>query len=169
MIKLFDIENGKVMITPDVLLIPEFKKIVDTYEEPMAALAYIYFMLSPESPYMDVPEKDKQTVISHDVGGDFGFDDPEIEEALKKAELLYTTPTRKFFFNAKKGLETLGDYLGSTSITEGKDGNFSSFQMSMSRVGKIIQEFKILEKEYKQETASAIRGGHEVGFDEDED
>ena len=123
-------------------------------------------MVNPESPYSDVPEKDKPQIISHDVGGDFGFEDQEIEEALKKAEFLYTTPTRKFFLNAKKGLETLGDYLGSTSITEGKDGNFSGFQMSMSRVGKIIQEFKILEKEYNAEVASSIRGGHEAGYDE---
>ena len=166
MIKLFDIENNKVAITPDVLLIPEFKKLVDDYEEPMAALAYVYFMVSPESPYADVPEKDKSQIISQDVGGDFGFEDQAIEDALKKAEFLYTTPTRRFFINAKKGLETLGDYLGTTSITEGKDGNFSGFQMSMSRVGKIIQEFKILEKEYNEEVASSIRGGHETGYDE---
>ena len=75
-------------------------------------------------------------------------------------------PGSKVIRAFQKGLETLGDYLGSTSITEGKDGNFSGFQMSMSRVGKIIQEFKILEKEYNAEVASSIRGCHEAGYDE---
>lgn len=166
MINLFDIENEKVVISPNVLLIPEFKTIVDKYEDYIPALSYIYFMSSPHSPYSDVPERDKQQIVSEDVGGDFGLEDDEIEEAIKKAEFLYTTPTRRFFINAKKGLETLGDYLGSTQISEGKDGNFSAFGMAYTRIGKTIQEFKILEKEYTEEITSNIRGGHDIGYDE---
>lgn len=166
MIKLFDIQNDRVVISPNVLLVPEFKTLINTYSDPIPALSYIYFLCDPNSPYCDVPEKDKQQIISDDVGGDFGLEDDEIEAAVKKAELLYTTPTRRFFLNAKKGLETLGEYIGSTEISEGRDGNFASYQTAMSRVGKIIQEFKILEKEYNEEVGASIRGGHELSYDE---
>lgn len=166
MITIFDMENDRVVISPHALLIPEFKAIVEKYEDPVSALSYIYFMTSPESPYSNVPEKDKQQIVSQDVGGDFEFDDKEIEEALKKADFLYTTPTRRFFVNAKKGLETLGNYLGSTPITEGKDGNFASYQMAMSRIGKITQEFQILEKAYSEEIGENLRGSQERSYDE---
>ena len=166
MITIFEIQDDKVAITPNVLLIPEFKALVDTYKEPIAALSYIYFMCHPESPYADVPENDKQEIISNDVGGDFGLEDDEIEAAIKKAEMLYVTPTRRFFLNAKRGLETMGDYIGKASITEGKDGNFSTLQMAYTRIGKMIQEFKVLEKEYKEEVGSALRGSSELSYDE---
>ena len=166
MVQIFDIQEGRVVISPNCLLIPEFRKLTELYEDPISALSYVYFMTAPDSPYADVPETDKQQIVSDDVGGDFGLEDEAIDDAIKKAQFLYTTPTRRFFLNAKKGLETLGEYLGTTSITEGKDGNFASYQMAYTRIGKIIQEFKILEKEYNEEQASENRGGHESAYDE---
>lgn len=166
MVKIFDIEDNKVIINHNCLLIPEFKALIDKYEDPTAALAYVHFMTDPTSAYADVPERDKQQIISDDVGGDFGLEDEEIENALKKAHLLYTSPTRGFFLNAKAGLEKLGRYLNETEITEGRDGNFASYQMAYTRIGKMIQEFKTLEKEYQNEQASQNRGGHESSYDE---
>lgn len=166
MVEIFDMQDDRVIINPNCLLIPEFKAVVDKYKDPVAALSYVHFMTHPMSPYNDVPEEEKQQIISDDVKGEFGLEDEEIEAALKKAELLYTTPMRRFFYKSKKGLETLGDYLGDTKITEGLHGNFASFQMAYTRIGKIIQEFKQLEKMYNEEQGSQNRGGAESAYDE---
>lgn len=164
--RIFDIENDRVVITPNVLLIPEFKALVEKYEDPIPALSFVYFMTSPESPYSDVPEIDKEEVISGDVGGDFKFEDQELKDALEKSRILYATPTRTFFLNAKKGLEKLGKYLADTEITEGLHGNFSAYQMAYTRIGKVIQEFKVLEKEHNQEVSAGLRGSGEASYDE---
>lgn len=166
MVKIFDMEDNKVIINPNCLLIPEFKALVDKYKDSTAALAYVHFMLSPDSPYNDVPESDKQQIISDDVKGDFGLEDPEIEAALKKAEILYMTPTRRFLIKNKIAMEKLGDYLATTEITEGMHGNFAGYQMALTRTGKIMGEYKILEKAYNEEQASQNRGGHESSYDE---
>lgn len=164
---LFDIEDGKVVPSKEVYLIPEFKKLLDTYEDGMAALWYIYAMTSPESPYQDVPEDEKQQIVSTDSGGDFGFEDEEIEAALKKAEFLYTTPTRRFFLDAKIGLEKMGKYLRTSQIESGRDGNDTTYLSMLKSLGTITKSFKELEKEYTEEVSS-IRGGYEMGYDEDE-
>lgn len=165
--KIFDVEDGKVIVTPEIKLIPEFNALLEKYENPIAALSFVYFMTSPESPYTDVPERDKEEIISNDVGGDFSFEDEEIEAALKKAELLYTTPTRRFFFDAKIGLEKMGEFLRSQEITTGfRDGNDTTFLTMLKSLGRITKEFKELEKEYQNEAGSNLRGGHEASYDE---
>ena len=164
--EIFEIEDGKVRVNTNCLVIPELKAVVDKYDEPLSALNFIYNMTSPKSPFSNLPESEKEEVILMDFPGDYSPEDPEIRLAILKMQKLFLTPTRRFFLNAKKGLETLGEYLATASITEGKDSNFSSFNMALSRVGKTIEEFKKLEKIYEEETESAIRGGHSVGYDE---
>ena len=165
--KIFDLDNDRVVLTPSCLLIPEFKALVDKYKDPVAAMSFIYFMTSPDSAYSDVPEKDKEEIIMGDVGGDFTLDDDEITAALKKAEFLYTTPTRKFYLDAKIGLEKMGQYLRDTAIKSGyKDGNDATFLSMLKSLGTITKQFKELEKEYEQEVSATIRGGHEASYDE---
>lgn len=166
MIEIFEIEDGRVRINTNCLIIPELKAIVDKYQQPLQALNYVYNMTNPRSPFANLPEMDKETLLLQDFPGDYTPEDIEIIKAIKKLELLFLTPTRKFFLNGKKGLETLGEYLSTASITDGKDSNFASFQMALSRVGKIIEEFKKLEKIYEEETQSNIRGGHSSSYDE---
>lgn len=165
--KIFDIDNDRVVITPECLLIPEFKALVDKYEDPTAALSFVYFMTHPESAYADVPENDKEDIVSKDVGGDFQLDDDEITAALKKSELLHTTPTRRFYLDAKIGLEKMGAFMRDQQIKSGiKDGNDTFFMGILKSLGTITKQFKDLEKEYNDEVSANIRGGHEASYDE---
>lgn len=166
MIEIFEIEDGKVRINANCLIIPELKAIVDKYIKPLPALNFVYNMSNPMSPYSNLPEADREEIILSEFPGDYSPEDEEIQKAKKKLDALYLTPTRRFFLNAKKGLETLGEYLAVASITEGKDGNFSSFNMALSRVGKTIEEFKKLEKIYEEEAQASMRGGHSASYDE---
>lgn len=164
--KIFDVENNKVILTPACLLIPEFAVLVKKFENPIPALSYVEFMKNPESPYAGVPELDKSETIARDVGVDFSLDDVDIDNALEKAEELYLTPTRRFYFQAKKGLENLGEYLANTTISGGRDGNDSAVSQMLKSVGKITTEFQQLEKIYKEEVAT-LRGTQQASYDED--
>lgn len=166
MIEIFDIEDDKVKVNVNCLMIPELLAVTKKYEHPVSPLSYIYHKTSPKSAYGNIPESDKDEVLLSDFPGDYSPEDEEIVKAIEKMNFLYTTPTRKFFLNAKKGLETLGEYLSTAQISDGKDGNFAAFGMSFTRIGKIIQEFKQLEKFYEDESKTNLRGGWEKGYDE---
>lgn len=166
MIDILTIENDKIVPDLNCKSIPELQTLIDTYEDSTNALLYVYHMVAPFSSYVNIPEDDKEDILLEDFPGDYGAEDVEIQEAINKLNKLYRTPTRHFFLNAKKGLEKLGDYMADAKIESGKDGNFSAYSMTFTRIGKIIQEFKQLEKLYEEENDTGVRGGHEIGYDE---
>lgn len=165
-VEILTVKDNVLIPTVSCYGIPELKAIIDSYEDYLQVLKYLYFLHHPKSAYRNVPEEEKETIIFNDCPGNYSPEDSLIIDANEKLHFLYTTPTKRFFINAKRGLETLGDYLGTTSITDGKDGNFASLSMMYTRVGKMIDEFKKLEKSYDEETGSNIRGGAEEAYDE---
>lgn len=160
------IENGKVIPSLSCYTVPELKAIIDNYKDPIQPLCYLYYRTYPKSPYANVPDYEKDDVILGDFQGDYSPEDEFIRRALDKLNVLYITPTRRFFENAKKGLDTLGEYLATSGITDGKDGNLSTFSTTLSRIGKTMQEFKQLEKIYEEDLGSGLRGSQELSFDE---
>jgi hypothetical protein len=164
--KIFDIQNDKVVLTPNCLLIPAFKTVVEEFPDSFATvLAYVDFMTNPESPYADVPEADKEFTVYQALNCDFSLEDEVVIEALKIAEGLYITPTRRFYLDAKIGLEKMGKYLRESSISSGRDGNDSTYLSMLKSLGKITLEFGQLEKVYKEEVAT-LRGSQEASYDE---
>ena len=162
----FEIENDRVVITPNCLLIPEFKTLVEKYKNPIAALSYVQFMTHPNSPYSDYPEVEKSEIIAKDMRGDFSLDDLEMDQAVEKARELIMTPTQRFYLDAKIGLEKMGGYLRDSGISSGRDGNDTTYLSFLKSVGKITTEFKALEKAFKEET-NDLRGSQESSYDED--
>lgn len=163
----FDVENDRVVINPNVLLVPEFKVIVDKYEDPIPALTWVRNMTYPFSPYRNVPEGDKAEIIARDIPGEYDMDDPELLLARARAEELYLTPTRRFYLDSKIGLERIGEYLRETTISSGRDGNDSTFLQMLKSVGSINTQFSALEKAYQEEVAS-LRGNQESSYDEND-
>lgn len=166
MIKVFDIENDNIVISPTIFLVKEFKELYDEDKEKgLLMFKYLYLLYHYDSPYLNIPEHEKSEQICQDLKITFSLDDDLIQAAIKKAEELYMTPTRRFYVNAKEGMEKMGEYLKTASLTAGRDGNLSAVLSALKSVGAITSQFKILEKEYKEEVSS-IRGGHEPSYDE---
>lgn len=166
MIEILEIENDKVVPNLNCHLIPELKTILDTYENPIPPLCYLYYMCHPKSPYNNLKTDEKQSSILFDYPGDYSSEDDEIISAVDKLDKLYTTPTKRFYFNSKQALDNLGEYLATAEITSGMHGNLSAINVAMTRSGSVMSDFKKLEKMYDDETQSNIRGGHEKSFDE---
>jgi hypothetical protein len=165
-LEILNVENGKVVPGLSCYTIPELKEVLESYDDPIQALTYLYYMTYPKSAYANLKEDEREDVILEDYPGDYSPEDSIILSAIDKLNELYLTATRRFFKNSKKGLETLGDYMATTDITDGKEGNFSAFSMTLTRVGKTIKEFKELEKIYEEETGSSLRGGGDASYDE---
>jgi len=163
-IKIFDINEGKITINENCLLIPELKEIVDTYEDPIPPLCFIHYMTDPLGPYGNLNPMDREQTLLEDYPGDYTVDDDPLCKALDKLSKLYETPTRKLLRQAKVGLNTLGNYLERAIITDGKDSNSVSFQSALKSIGKISQEFRALEQEVEEELK--VRGSANLGYDE---
>lgn len=164
--KIFEVEEGKIKINENCLLIPELKAIVDEYEDPIPALAYVYFLTDPESPYHNLSEEEKKTSISDDVGGDFGFEDEAIENAITKLKKLYETPVQEYYEGQKNAMHMMGRFLknlSETSIEYGKDGNLSEIFRMQQNAGKVMESFLKLDKLWKEQVQQKLRGNSELG------
>lgn len=165
----FDIQNGKVVINHNCLSIPELKAIVDKYENPLPAFNFLYYKFDPKSPYANIPEDDKDDIIIIDFPGDYTLEDPEMIAAMTKLELMYITPTYRYYLDNKILLEKLGKFAREQPITSGRDGNFGGMQSQIKGVGKTTQEFKQLEKIVQQELSEGsgrTRGDKKLAYDQ---
>lgn len=166
MIQILDLENDKVVPNINCHSIPELKAVIGEYKDPIPALSYLYYKITPSSAYAHLSEDEKEDVLIQDFPGEYTLEDEVMIKAEEKLLLLTLTPTRKFYLNAKVGLEKMGDYLATESITAGLHGNANFFGQQMGKVGNTMEQFKKLEKIYEEETKSNVRGGRTLGYDE---
>ncbi len=167
--EIFDVYNNQVVINVNCLTIPEFKDIMDTYEDPIPAFSYLHFMFHPKGPYCNVPEEDKEEVLLQDFPGEYTLEDPVMLAAIDKLQKLTMSPTYRYYMDQKILLEKLGKFGRTEGITAGKDGNLSALVSSMKSTGKTISEFKMLEKIVQQELdehKARVRGDKRKAYDQ---
>lgn len=168
MIKLLDLENDRVVPNMECMTIPELKAVIREYKDPIPALCYLFYKCTPNAAYSHLSEEDKELVLLQDYAGGYSLEDPVMIKAEEKLNLLMLTPTRKYYLNAKKGLDRMGEYLATSEITSGLHGNISAFNNALSKCGQTMEQFKKLEKIYEDETKADIRGNKAIAYDENE-
>lgn len=167
--EIFDIANGKVVINPNVLLIPELKAVVEAYADPIPALAFLNYRFDPKGPYNNVPEEDKDDIIQEDHPGEYTLEDIVMIKAIEKLQFLYMTPTYRYYLDNKILLEKLGAFGRTNSISAGRDGNINAMISQIKGVGKTISEFKQLETIARQEIDEhkiRVRGDKRLAYDQ---
>lgn len=164
--RIFDIEEGKVIINENCYLIPELKALIDEYSDPIPALSYVHFLTHPDSPYHNLPDGEKEQIVSEDVGGDFGLEDEVLEIAIAKLQKLYHTPIQDYYEGQKNSMHIVGKFLknlSESSITTGKDGNLSEIVRMQKEAGKTMESFLKLEKLWREQVEQKLRGNAEQG------
>lgn len=167
--KIFDIVNKQVVINHHCLSIPELKAVHDKYENPIPAFNFLFYKFDPESPYANIEEDSKDDILIADFPGEYTLEDEEMLKAISKLELLYITPSYRYYLDSKILMEKMGAFVRTCSITTGRDGSLSSLQMMLKSVGKTIQEFKQLEKVILIELAEGkgrTRGDKKKAYDQ---
>jgi hypothetical protein len=169
MIRLFDVENDKVIATEHCYTLGFLKDIMEQYpEDYLKIYAYLFYMTCPSpelNPYFNYPEEDKEQSILRDLQATFSSEDELITLALERCDALYETPTVRAYNGIKTMLDRLADYMENSPITAGRDGNINSLLRAAKDFQDIRESFKGVAKDLAEEQKSRLRGGHEKAYD----
>ena len=115
--KLFDIENGQVILNPTSLWLPEFKKLWDrdkskTKAKAAREISYIVFLYDYRSPYQAYPEGDRESRIKADYFSDMPnwTPDDDINAAIKRFDEFQDSASLRLLRSIKLALESINEY-----------------------------------------------------------
>ena len=169
MIKLLEIENKTVKPTEHCHTIKWLKKIQEVFPDTFIDVyAYIFYMACPseENPYYNIPFEMREDLVLSDLKSEIDTEAPEILEAVDKAQTLYETTTVRAYNGIKQALDNIAEYMGNTSITDGKDGNIAQIRAMAKDFDSIRQSYKGVAKDLAAEQESHVRGGQNLGYDQ---
>jgi len=169
MIKLLDIEKNVVKPTEHCQMIKWLSVIQEKYpENALKIYAYIFYMCCPsqENPYFNMQIELREDVIIDDLGIDFSLEEDEIITAVEKATSMYETPTVRAYKGITTMLDNLTEYMSTTAVTAGRDGNINSLLRIAKEFDAIRQSYKGVAKDLEAEQESHVRGGQQLGYDQ---
>lgn len=169
-IRLFDVENGKVIPTVHCYTISHLKKIMDEYpDEYLKIYQYIFYMTCPNpdlNPYFNMEQADKEEWVITDMEIDFSMEDDIIQYALERCAKMYETPTSRAFYGIKNMLDKIARYMNTQEIKDGRDGNGTFILNSAKNFDAIRTSYKGVYKDLMEEQKSDIRGGANLAYDQ---
>lgn len=170
MIRLFDVENGKVIPTEHCYIIKFLKDIIDNYPNNYIKIySYLFYMSCPNpelNPFFDIEETDKEDIILEQIECDFSPEDDIIRKALKMCYKLYETPTSRAYAGIKSMLDRLAKYMETTEIEHGRDGNITALVNVAAKFDDIRQSFKGTLRDLEEEQ-NKVRGNQRLSYDQE--
>lgn len=170
MVRLFDIQNGKVVPSEHCYTLSSLKRIMDEYgEEAVKVYAYLFYMTCPSpdlNPFFDMPEQDKEELILFEVDGDFSGEDESIVVALKVCQKMYETPTYRAYNGIKIALDNMATFMATEKPTSGRDGSATALLRIAERFDAVRQSFKGVYRDLQEEQQSSVRGGQRLAYDQ---
>jgi hypothetical protein len=168
-VKLFDIQNGKVIPTEHCYSLKALKDIMDEYPEDFLNIyQYLFYMTCPNpdmNPFFFTPDLEKENLIMSQIEGEFSTEDETIFTALRFCERMYETPTSRAYKGISSMLDRLARYMETTPITHGRDGNINSLVAAAKNFEQIRASFKGAYKDLQEEQSSRVRGGQGLAYD----
>ena len=169
---LFFLEDNKVKITPETLLIGAFKSIWDrdkskSKEEALKELGFVYYMADYKSIYLSYPESKREEQVILDIVKDSKWKPDEIiKTAIVKYEELQQTPSLRMLKGARKAQEAITNYYEEISQdpTKVNSKSVQAIAMSLEKMGKIAESIDKLEDKLKREsqTSGRSKGGRNI-------
>tara|TARA_R100001163_G_C5046236_1_gene183530 strand:- start:222 stop:761 length:540 start_codon:yes stop_codon:yes gene_type:complete len=174
---LFDLKNGNIVLNPDSLAIPAFKKIWDkdktkNKEKATREISFVYFMCDYHSPYAVYPvHKKRDTIVKDFMRDETWKESPEILEAVEAYTNFQETHTMRLMKAAKGAADKLAGYFEAVDFLKTDDNGKPIFTAkdvayNLEKVGSIVDSLDKLETRIKKEvkTESRVRGGGEIGM-----
>jgi hypothetical protein len=166
--RILTVENGKVVVDEVILGIPEFKQLYDYVDGDILPFQYIWSLLDPTSPFLNVLELEREEAVLKDFPVHNLLGDLKMIAAIEKAELLYFSPIRNILKGAKKAVENVSLYLQTTDVLDGRDGNLTQIVNTVKTLPQLIKAYQEAENSYLQEVQKN-RGDSQKAVDEDVD
>lgn len=171
MIRLFDIENKKVVPTEHCYTLRFLKDIMDNYpDQYMEIYQYLFYMTCPNpdlNPYFHVPADEKEEQILKDMKAEFSPEDDLIIDGIKRCANLYETETSRAYAGIASMLNRLAKYMETTTIEHGRDGNLTGLINAASKFDQIRQSFKGAYKDLMDEQKTSVRGNKDLSYDDE--
>lgn len=170
LVRIFDIQNGKVIPTEHCYTLDFLKRIMDDYPDTyMPVYQYLFYMTCPNpdvNPFFNVPEMDKEDIIIKESNLSESPEDPAIINALEMCRYLYETPSSRAYRGIKSMLDRLARYMEMTPIEHGRDGNINSLVNAAAKFEQIRASYKGAYNDMRQEQESSVRGGAGLAYDQ---
>ena len=170
LVKIFDIQNGKVIPTEHCYVLKFLKEIMEKYPDSyMSIYQYIFYMTCPNpdmNPFFNVPEMEKEDIIINETQLRESPEDPQIINALEMCHKLYETPSSRAYRGIKSMLDRLARYMETTAIEHGRDGNINSLVNAAAKFEQIRLSYKGAYNDMRQEQESSVRGGQGLAYDQ---
>tara|TARA_R110002020_G_scaffold451597_4_gene665595 strand:+ start:61 stop:579 length:519 start_codon:yes stop_codon:yes gene_type:complete len=170
LVKLFDIQNGKVIPSEHCYTIKSLKIIMDEYPDTfLSVYLYVFYMTCPDpdmNPFFSMAEHEKEELIIDEIKLEESPEDETIRNAVKLCEELYQTPTYRAYKGIKTMLDRLARYMETTQIEHGRDGNLTALVNTAAKFDSIRQSFKGAYNDMKDEQKSQVRGGQGLAYDQ---
>lgn len=171
--RLFDLKDRNVIVSPEALLIPEFQAIWkrDKTKDKLKAmreLSYVYFVCDYKSPYRSSLTLNRlESMVAKDFMKDEAYaPDPKISAAVDKYKELQKTPSMMLLDASLKTVHNLIDYLQNVDLQE-RDKNDrpiykpSDVTSSLKNIGGIVESLsKVRESVEKEMSEQATLRGH---------
>ena len=169
-VKLFDIQNGKVIPTEHCYTLKALKMVMDNYpDDYLKIYQYLFYMTCPNpdlNPFFYTPDLDKESLILEQIDAEFSTEDQDIFIALQFCQRMYETPTSRAYKGIASMLDRLGRYMETTPITHGRDGNITALVNAAKNYEAIRASFKGAYKDLQEEQSSRVRGGIGMAYDQ---
>jgi hypothetical protein len=169
-VKLFDIQNGKVIPTEHCYTLKALKMVMDNYPDDYIKIyQYLFYMTCPNpdlNPFFYTPDLDKESLILEQIDAEFSTEDQDIFIALQFCQRMYETPTSRAYKGIASMLDRLGRYMETTPITHGRDGNITALVNAAKNYEAIRASFKGAYKDLQEEQSSRVRGGIGMAYDQ---
>lgn len=169
-VKLFDIQNGKVIPTEHCYTLKALKVVMDNYPDNYIKIyQYLFYMTCPNpdlNPFFYTPDLDKESLILEQIDAEFSTEDQDVFIALQFCQRMYETPTSRAYKGIASMLDRLGRYMETTPITHGRDGNITALVNAAKNYEAIRASFKGAYKDLQEEQSSRVRGGIGMAYDQ---
>ena len=110
-IRLFDIQNSKVVLTEHCYALPFLKSIMEKYPDThMQVYQYLFYMTCPNpdlNPFFNLPEHEKEDIIIEEIGLEESPEDGKIRYALDMCKKMYETPSLRAYTGIKHRVKLL--------------------------------------------------------------
>jgi hypothetical protein len=169
MVRLFDVQNGKVIPSEHCYTLKSLKDVMDNHPiEYLRIFTYLFYMTCPNpdmNPFFDVPETEKEEMILKEVDADFSTDDEYVYAALQMCKKMYETPTSRAYFGIKIALDNMATFMATEKPTSGRDGSATALLRIAERFDQVRQSFKGVYRDLLEEQQSQVRGGQNLAYD----
>ncbi len=171
MIKLFNINNGVITPTEHCYTLSPLKDLMEEYpEDYLAIYQFIFYMTCPndeENPFFNLKEEDKEEIILKQLNPNFSTDCELIENGLKLCNTLYDTPVKRAYEGIKTMLDNMAEYMKTTKITGGRDGNITALVNAAAKFDAITGSYKGAYRDLqKEQKVQKGRGGTQLAYDQ---